>query len=300
MLEKLITRNFQRHKKLVLELDPQVTTLVGSTDAGKSAVLRLLRWIATNRPSGDAFMRHGADYVSGTLHVDGHVIKRQRSGGHNAYYVDDQEYQAFGTGIPDEVAGLLNIDEVSWQGQLDPPFLFALTAAETARELNRVVALDLIDAVLATLAAEVRRSSDAVKNSEDRLREAQERHRMLSWVEEADAALRELEAVEGQRQEAQIEVDDLQTLLEYVTEATAQRDAAQETIIALEELVAAGERAQAAQRDLDALQALVEEVGARLAEVTQLQQQAQDQEEALRQEAGDRCPLCSLEGGELL
>jgi len=57
MIKYLQIQNFQSHKDSLLEFDPGVNVIVGSSDSGKTAVIRALRWLVWNRPSGDAFRR---------------------------------------------------------------------------------------------------------------------------------------------------------------------------------------------------------------------------------------------------
>lgn len=85
MLHKLVIQNFQTHKDLGVTLGPHVTTIVGTTDAGKSSVLRALGWVALNRPTGDAFIRDGARAVSVELGTEKHDIIRERGPGKNTY-----------------------------------------------------------------------------------------------------------------------------------------------------------------------------------------------------------------------
>lgn len=40
MIRRIVLRNFQNHRRLRIDLDPRVTTVVGPSDAGKSAVVR--------------------------------------------------------------------------------------------------------------------------------------------------------------------------------------------------------------------------------------------------------------------
>ena len=94
MLERLRIQNFQSHHKLDIQLDPAVTTLIGPSDVGKSAVLRAFRWLATNRPRGDAFIRDGADRVSVKARVDGQNVTRRRGPAGNEYIVDGASLKA--------------------------------------------------------------------------------------------------------------------------------------------------------------------------------------------------------------
>ena len=196
MLESLMLRNFQTHEKFKVEFDPLVTCIVGISDAGKSTVLRALRWACQNRPSGEAFRKHGTDSVSTVLKVDGRKVARKRGKDGNTYSLDGKEFKAFGSDVPAEIAALLNVDDLTFQSQLDPPYWFLKSPGEVSRELNDIVDLSLIDSVLSAVASELRDARSEAKLTESRLREAEERGAKLVWVEEAEATLTELERSE--------------------------------------------------------------------------------------------------------
>ena len=158
MLEKLLIRNFQCHEKITVDFDPAVTTVVGPSDRGKSAVLRAIRWLAFNRPAGDAFIKHGAGRVSVRLRAGGRDILRERAAGSNLYKIDGKEFQAFGSDVPPEIVNALNLDAVNFQRQLDPVFWFSKSPGEVSRELNAIIDLGLIDRTLSNLASASRRA----------------------------------------------------------------------------------------------------------------------------------------------
>jgi hypothetical protein len=153
--------NFQCHENLELELHGGAT-IVGESDAGKSAVLRAIIWVMTNSPSGLAMLRHGEKSVRVRITVDGHVVERERSKSKNVYRLDGAEYVAFGADVPDPVARVLSVSALSIQRQHDPPYLLAANAGEAARELARVVDLDVIDRTRASVARERRAATAAV------------------------------------------------------------------------------------------------------------------------------------------
>ena len=43
-IESLSLHNFQCHEHLDIAFDPQLTTIVGPSDVGKTAILRALKW----------------------------------------------------------------------------------------------------------------------------------------------------------------------------------------------------------------------------------------------------------------
>lgn len=207
MITSLSIRGFQAHKKLTLDVDPHVTTIVGPTDSGKSAILRALRWLMTNQPNGDAFIRHGAEKAVVSLSVDGHTIQRSK-GKANQYQLDDQIFEAFGAGnVPEPIARILQIGDGNFQRQHDSPFWFALSAGECSRQLNEIVDLGLVDDVLAFLNGEVRAGASSVRVSEERLDEARRQRASLKWTAEADAALKGVKAAKAEAERIALERD---------------------------------------------------------------------------------------------
>lgn len=193
MLTHLSLRNFQAHAKLDIDLDPKITVLMGESDVGKSSVIRALRWLALNTPSGSAFIRHGKKASRVTITLDAFTLVRKR-GKKNTYTLDNKLFTALGMGkVPDEVKALLQLDEVNFQTQHEPSFWMFKTPGEVSKELNRIINLGLIDHTLGNLASELRRSRVVISLCEERLVQARERKEKLSWVE---GAFREFTALE--------------------------------------------------------------------------------------------------------
>ncbi len=192
MIESIRIKNFRIHDKKVVEFDPLITTLVGKTDSGKSAALSAVRFACLNKPSGDAFIRHGQSDTTVTIRVDGHVVKRSRGGRGNLFELDGRTFNAFGSDVPDEIAAVLNMDEENFQRQIEGPFWFTLTPGEVSKRLNRIVNLELIDRVLTNASAEVRKAKAARDAAAERLETATERQKELAW---AEAAKRDLDCI---------------------------------------------------------------------------------------------------------
>lgn len=197
MLERLQIRNFQRHKRLAIDFDPRTTTITGVTDSGKSSTMRAIKWACMNQPQGDAHIRIGAKGCSVRMRADGKTVVRKRGGSINTYMIDDQEYKAFGTGVPDPVADLLNVGPANFQGQHDAPFWFSDTAGQVSRNLNAVVNLDVIDDSLAAAAKGVAKARLAAELAEERHGEAETAAEGLEWVPDAKRRLGEVEAAKA-------------------------------------------------------------------------------------------------------
>lgn len=153
MIKALHIQNFQAHRDLKLDLSPGVNFIVGSSDSGKTAIIRALKWLATNRPLGDAFVSwdsKGETMVK--VVMDDETTIAHEPGQYGMIAGSKmQNWSAIGTTVPETVTQALNISELSWQNQLDPPFLLSASPGEVARTLNEVADLDKIDSTLANI-----------------------------------------------------------------------------------------------------------------------------------------------------
>ena len=258
-LEKLHIRGFQKHADLTVEFDPACTTILGPTDSGKSAIVRALRWLATNRPAGDAFQKRGTAETVVELRVDGKKITRRR-GSDNVYKLDKQKFAAMGARVPEPVAELLNISDINFAGQFDAPFWLADSPGEVSRRLNAIVDLGVIDDTLANVAADVRRAGAAVGVSRERLTAARKTRDDLAWVPEFAARLKKLTAMETELENQRRSIaalaaaaGDLESIERRAADAVAGRVAAQNA-------VTAGADWAAAQKRVDDLRNLIHDV----------------------------------------
>jgi DNA repair ATPase RecN len=205
MITRLKLTNFQLHKKLTVKLDPRITTIVGESDTGKSALFRALRWLMLNRPSGSSFIRKGSGHGSVVLDIDGMQITRHRSASDNLYKTRRrgrsrvEQYRSFGrANVPDPIANLLKVTEANFQGQHDPFYWLALSPPQVSRELNKIVDLDSIDHALAYVSKRLRRLSTERDVCRKRMTTARQAKKDLDWAVSADRKLRALEELEAE------------------------------------------------------------------------------------------------------
>ena len=191
MFDRLSVKNFQAHSKTIVDLDPHVTTIVGRSDVGKSALLRALRWVCLNDPQGTEFIKTGKKLASVTLDVDGHRIKRIR-GKANQYKLDDEVFVAFKTVPPENVSSVLRVTELNFQEQHDGPFWFSEAPAAVGKQLNAIVDLSVIDSTLAKLAKNLRSTKSAVNVSFKMLNDADKEIDQTKWAVKASHAYNDL------------------------------------------------------------------------------------------------------------
>ena len=222
MISKLQIKNFQAHKDLRLELHPNVTTITGASDVGKSSVMRALRWVCMNLPRGKAHIRAGAKAASVSILVDGKKITRRRSStdAENSYAINGSELVAFGADVPDEVVRTLQVNSVNFQSQHDAPFWLSESPPEVSRQLNQIINLSIIDSSLSNVGKEVRRAKAEYEVSKKRLDEAHELCGDLEYVPELVEDFESLVGEEDRHGELLDRAESLEENLEKVTRAS--------------------------------------------------------------------------------
>lgn len=152
-LDALRLNNFQAHEKSELQLSPGVTAIIGASDAGKSSIIRALRWVIDNRPNSTSFIKNGEKEAVVELSLDHHqTIKRTRgrtAKAKNEYVVNGKEpLKALKGEVPLEVSSILDMSPYSVQTQHDPYFLLTQSPGNIAKELNDLCGVTKVSTVV--------------------------------------------------------------------------------------------------------------------------------------------------------
>tara|TARA_R110002020_G_scaffold12409_6_gene45493 strand:+ start:3559 stop:4446 length:888 start_codon:yes stop_codon:yes gene_type:complete len=238
MLSRLRIKNFQKHEKIDVEFSPSVTTIVGPSDSGKSALIRAIRWVLFNKPSGTEFIRDGEEKCSVRLETENHKITRIR-GKENTYKLDGETFRAFGNDVPPAIQDVARIGPINFQGQHDSPFWLSESAGQVSRNLNQIVNLGIIDSALSNTASILKKAKWESESTRKAFNEAKEKRSALAWATEANNELGAIEASEVAL-EAKTEAQNrLSALVEDVgkyTEATKDAKSLLSEISALKKL----------------------------------------------------------------
>lgn len=203
MIKELIIKNFEAHERFRTKLDKHITTFTGATDAGKSSIIRAIKWLVMNRPLGDSYIRNPDKVAMVGIRTEKGTVTRKKGKGINQYKINGQTFEAFGTNVPEEVQQFLNMQELNFQFQFDAPYWFMISPAEVSKQLNQVVDLEIIDTTLSRLSGKVRNGKAEVKVSEERLEGIEAELGHLSFAKPMFGEYDEVERVESELIEAQ-------------------------------------------------------------------------------------------------
>lgn len=171
MLQKIIIKNFQSHKNTEMAFCPGVNVIYGVSQSGKTAILRALKLLAYNRPSGAKYYSNFAP-AEGVTEIDvqldnGRIklvksVKRGKDGSkilnNTRYEMGGMNFSA-GADVPEEIRQLLNLSEINIQNQFDAPFLATSSPGEIARTINRITKLEEVDGWKSELTKRINRTN---------------------------------------------------------------------------------------------------------------------------------------------
>ncbi len=171
-IKKLIIQNFQSHKYSELDFGQDLNVIVGPSDSGKTSIIRALKWVLYNEPSGDFFIREGESEVSVTIKLsDNTLLKRYRTRSKNGYQLITADgietiFEGIGTSVPQEIIDITGISKMLLDGdhsnainlgeQLEGPFLLSEKTSTRANAIGRLVGVDIIDEALREVLKDIR------------------------------------------------------------------------------------------------------------------------------------------------
>lgn len=220
MIKQLKVQKFQSHDSATLDFRPGVNLIVGDSDSGKSALLRALRWLVFNRPSGFTFQSHWAAKGEPTtvqaFFSDGGNAARTRNRKDNWYLLHNlaEPLEAVRTDVPAEVKAVVRLDDLNVQRQGDKPFLLDESPPEVARVLNTVAGLENIDSAHSRIAAKIRENQAVQRLNDSQLLEVNARLEAYTPLPDMQARVAVLARLQGQHKAA---LDKQALLLELIT-----------------------------------------------------------------------------------
>lgn len=201
MFKSVSIQNFQSHAKTVLDFHEGVNVIVGTTDGGKTAIIRALRWLIWNRPSGDALRSRWGGATNVQLETEEGVITRSKDK-IDKYTLrlkgqEDIEFKAIGTSVPTEIQGVLNISEINLQNQHDATFLLSDTPGAVATHFNKVARLDRIDTATSAINGWIRGLKSDVSHLETDIATEKAKLPQFENLEKFEIEIEALEQMEG-------------------------------------------------------------------------------------------------------
>jgi len=185
-ITQIILDNFQSHQHTEIVPDAGITLITGSSDSGKSSLVRALRWVFFNRAPKGNFMLDRKGITKVTIIYDtGDILIREKGSKTNQYQLNDQIYKALKSDVPSEISSFHKITLDNCQWQHPHYFLLDETPGNVARRLNEVADLSIMDESLKVVNALVREADNQVAAVSATLTGLRDQLKGREWVSAA-------------------------------------------------------------------------------------------------------------------
>jgi exonuclease SbcC len=205
-ITKIRLENFQDHEDSTMDFTSGINLIVGSSDAGKSAILRAINFVFHNNLKGDSFIRHGSSECRVTIKFsDGVEVTRIKGGDVNSYTLTDLEgnqhtFAKIGTSVPDEIKKHLGqppLDDkkrpISYADQMSNLFLVDLSSTDLPRTLSELTGIQNLQTAAETLSKNARSFDRIIKDKTDKVTKLENDLDEYSYVTKDLEAIEEIE-----------------------------------------------------------------------------------------------------------
>jgi DNA repair protein SbcC/Rad50 len=237
MIKSLNISNIQSHEQSLLTFHPGVNIIIGNTDSGKSAIIRALRWVIWNRPSGDSLRSRWGGKTSVEIETeDGSVVRSKDKKDEYNVNIKGQKkllLSAFGTSVPEEVSNFLNINEINLQEQLDNHFLLGKgwTAGSVAAHFNKVANINEIDTSTSNINKKVSKLEADIEYDKAQIKEKKETLLTFEYLNTAESLLEVLEDQESRLSRLKTSVYNLRVKIDDIEEFSKTIETCKEGLI---------------------------------------------------------------------
>jgi exonuclease SbcC len=219
MIKSVHIKNFEAHADSFFEFEKGINNISGSSDNGKSSVIKALNWCLFNQPQGFAFKKHGSkgDTSVRIEFSDGTYVERVRGTKTNQYDCNGEILTALGSGVPDAVKELTKVEAINAQFQFDQFFLLQESSGEVARTLNSIVGLEIIDEALSKSGKIVSSTRNEIKGKEEQEKDFASSLENYSWIEAAEDLYLVVSSKENKKKELDSNISAIASFIDELT-----------------------------------------------------------------------------------
>lgn len=232
-IQEVTIEGFQSHVQSTFSLSPGLTVITGPSDAGKTAIIRALRWFAFNEPTGEAFL-HTIRNPDGSIKEaaeqarvavtfdDGTIITKTRRKGKTTYTHSGYPTPWEKAEVPPEIKETLGLVKqeygdfetcLNFAFQLDAPFLLSETASVGAKVLGKIAGTEVVDLAISEVNKKTHQTRNEISYEDKQIGEIDVQLTEYLELDDTDKTLTAVEAAFKQLKDDQTRRSELIALL---------------------------------------------------------------------------------------
>lgn len=207
-------KNLESHHETTLDFVPGINIITGDSASGKSAILRALDWGMnnTNQKNISHWNEDLKKESSIKLNFKDATIIRKKHKTFNGYILDEEkELDKIGTTVPDKIASIINMGSANFSFQHDPYFLLSGTSGATAKYLNSIINLDVIDNTLAKAQEDYSNTNKTINSLVATIKTKEEELQSLSYLDVVEPKIKAYKSKSETLEQTKEQLDKLKT-----------------------------------------------------------------------------------------
>lgn len=221
-----------------------INGIIGISQSGKTNILRALKLLVSNRPSGLGFVRDrkkGRNAIVEVEMFDGTMVSITK-GKKKVYELDGEKYSKFGVKVPEEITEALNLGDINFHGQHDSPFLVFSKPSAISKIINTTTGMNDFDNWIDETNRQAREINRRLIYEEEGLEEATIALENLEGIEAAEKYISKAKRITRKKEKMEDKLDKIEEHMEKFEELEKQISKNQFTIENLEPLVQKAEK----------------------------------------------------------
>jgi len=180
-IKTLHLKNFQSYKNQTIHFNEGLNLILGSSDSGKSALMRAISFVLYNYPRNNTLIHHGEDQTEVTVTFSDGLSVTRIKGRRNAYIAKKPdgkiiELDKVDKSVPEEIKTLLNNPPeddfnglISYADQFSKMFLVDLSPTDLPRSLSNLTGVEILEQCAKSLMQSYKSIEKQLKNDEKEL-----------------------------------------------------------------------------------------------------------------------------------
>lgn len=216
MFDYIHIKGIQSHLDTMIKFTPGLNVITGSTDVGKSTVMRAFLWTIKNKPSGDSLRNwylDEDDEISSEIGINGQEVVKVRKNNSNFYLFGEHKFEALKTNVPSEIEEVFNLSDFNIQTQHNPYCLINDSPGERARKLNELVGLDVIDKLFKNLNSKIKETKNKIEEEGKTINDFKEKIENLEYLDDVENILSQLDGYISSFNSNSADIQEIESIL---------------------------------------------------------------------------------------
>jgi len=222
MIEAIELENIQNIKSAIIEPHPRFNIIVGTSDHGKSAIIRGAKFAIRNDSDIDLInwdAKRGEGCSVAIQFDDGFIVRfKSKSKNYYTTSVTEGTLEAFRKGLPEDVESVTRMNDINIKSQDDPYLFFQKSPGEVARMLNKAVGNEAIDIYFKRVDKIISDTKRRKASIEEDIEENQKNYDLLGWVNRANEDIEKVQKLFDSVDAKKSKIEELKTIIDVITE----------------------------------------------------------------------------------